>query len=259
MWTNRNYIKINFLTLIILSLFTDSCIPKRKTAKEYEELADKYFTAAKEKKAAKILEKAIELNNKNPDLYVKLAEIYSYALNTDKFKNYKKIEFAYNKAMGLVPWYEPALLSRANFFDSRSRYRDALDDVDSLLVRYKSNTDAYLLKGKIYYGKKDTANGNTAYRAALKNISSKDFYRIYQDKAYYEFNLNLYNNSISDYLAVLKLIGGVRFYSYCELSWAYLNLNKADSACFYYDLCKDGVRLNYKIDKDQLDKACKRK
>lgn|GEM_PF-6602859 len=258
MLTRTNNRKILFLTLIILSLLTDSCIPKRKTAKEYEELADKYFTAAKEKKAAKIMEKAVELDNKNPDLYVKLAEMYSYSLNTDKFKNYKKIELTYNKVMDLAHWYEPGLLSRANFFYSRSEYREALRDVDSLLSRYKTNTDAYLLKGKIYYEKKDTTNGNAVYRLALKNVPSKDLHQIYQDKAYYEFNLSLYNNAIADYLTVLKLVGGVRFYSYCELSWAYYCISKRDSSCYYNDLCDKKI-LHYKIDKEQLNRACENK
>ncbi len=251
--------KLSFSILIILLLLTYSRVLHGQTAKEYEELADKYFTAAKHKKAAKTLEKAIALDKKNPDLYVKLAEIYSYSLNPDKFKDHQKITLTYNKAMELVNWYEPALLSRANFHNTMSEYRDALDDLDSLLVRYKTNTDAYLLKAQIYYGKKDTAHGNAAYRTALKNIPSKNFYEIYLDKARYEFRLNLYDNCISDYLTTLKLMGGVRFYSYCELSWAYLNINKTDSACYYYDLCHDGVRLNYKIDKDQLDKACSKK
>ncbi|MGZ3864341.1 MAG: tetratricopeptide repeat protein [Bacteroidia bacterium] len=245
-------------TLYIAFLLTLTSVFKGQTAKEYEELGDKYFTAAKHKKAVKSFEKAIKLDSKNPDLYIKLAEATYYAGNF-RDKDFIKVIEIYNKAFEVRPNYIPAYLSRASYHQQMSEYQYALRDLNDVLGIADTCTDAYLLKGQIYYDKKDTANGNQTYRMALKKISSNRFWEIYHDKAWYEFKLDLFDICVADYLMELKLIGGVRFFSYCELSWAYLQINKSDSACFYYDLCNQERGMNHKIDKNLMDKTCPRK
>ena len=239
-------------------LLLSSCFPKKQTAQDYKELAIEFEKRNKFKNAIKALQKASELDKKDPDIYVFMAEYYAFYLKQN-YKNQRLILDTYNKAIHLNSWYEPVLISRAKYFYNISEYKYAIDELDSLLIRYPKNINAYLLEAKIYYEKKDTVTGNYVYNQALRNVSGKDIYKIYDEKAFREFNLKLYRSSINDYLHELRLIDGVQFTSYCQLSWAYLNINKKDSACYYYDLCSKKWYNHAGVDTDLLDKSCKGK
>jgi tetratricopeptide (TPR) repeat protein len=252
------------MKLVILALFCivliTSCfskIPKKQTAKEYKELADDYYSKSKYKKAIKSLQMASELDRKDPDIYVSMAEYSAFYLK-QTFDNKRKIQSMYNKAMDIINWYEPALLSRANFYYNICDYKNSIDNLDSLLKRYPTNSEGYLLKARIYYGKKDTTTGNEVYRQTLRHVPPKDIHRVYNEKAFQENRLHLYKQAAADYLQELKITDGVKFTSYCALSWAYYNIGKVDSACYYYELWDKQWYSKGGADTDILDKACKK-
>jgi tetratricopeptide (TPR) repeat protein len=223
------------LTIIILTAC--QVIIAQKSGKDYFNLAEQKSVNGKMKKAYKYYYKAAELD-KNYVYYVKAAEAYWLSNNMDKKKNKDKVELLYNKSMSLQSWNIEGLLSRANYWEYMANYTLALRNLDSLLIRDKSNKEGYLLKAKIYMMKKDTVNAFLVYDAALKNIVDvKDRASIYNNKGTQCYFKGYWLQCIESYQQSIKINGQFNFYWNCLLSSAYYYTGNKEKACYYFELC----------------------
>jgi tetratricopeptide (TPR) repeat protein len=244
------------IILSIIFLLLCQAIIAQKTGKEYYVLAEQKSVNGKLKKAYEYYYKAAELD-KNYFYYVKAAEAYFLSHNNSKSKNVKRTLYLYNKSMKLKNWNLEGLLSRARYFNYIAQYTNALNDLDSLLVKDTLNTEGYLLKAEIYMMKKDTSQAFATYKNGLTNIAEeKEKARIYNHKGTHCYFKQYWQQSILAYQQEIKIKGQDKFINNCFLSSAYYYVGEKDNACYYYKFCDINKYPSLKT-KNELINICR--
>lgn len=253
--TARIYLSMKLL--FTLTILPSIIFSQNHDTTELRVLAEKFSGMGKFKKSYTYYYKLAE-KSKNYTYYIKAAETFAYSHNTGKEKNNKHVEYLYNKSMVLKPWNTLCLLSRAEYDYNRAYYIGAIRDIDSLLVRDPTNTEAYLIKTKIYMEKRDTTNAFRIYDIAISKVTKDDGVRIYLDKGYRCYLKGFWKQSIDSYLTILKTYGTDKLLSihYCNLSADYYQLGEDMEACKYFKWC-EVEKYHGLYDKEALIKLCK--
>ncbi len=207
----------------------------------YTKFVEKQIALAREnkikgncKKAKRIYSKLIRQQSKNPDFYIERAEC-RYISSAPTLKNKSKVNSDYNKALNIKPWYINALKSRARFFFflGDENYKYCIRDINDVISRYGEYAEGYLLKSKIYFNYRDSANAYGNYHKALSLISSiEDKKKLLYEIANEEYYNKYYANSIKTYLSLMKLDSTINLNE--ALSRSYWKINSKDSSCFYF-------------------------
>lgn len=216
----------------ILCFFTN-CLTK--TAEEYYRMGTWNDTLGNHKKAVKAYSLAIKKDPYKSIYYVRRGN--SKSVYYGLIHNSKSILADYSKAMNVDPWNEEGCYALGSYFYRKEDYYHSLVYLDTLLRKNPKHSEGYLLRGKLYYDKKDTATGNYNFRKAVEYSNDKK--KIFLEIATVQDEQKYYYDALVNYNRSLHLSDKVKFCCYASLSYCYWKVNKRDSACYYYDLISD--------------------
>ncbi|MGB9598227.1 MAG: tetratricopeptide repeat protein, partial [Minisyncoccales bacterium] len=97
------------------------------------------------KEAQKSFQKALELNPKNPVLYVELGKLALNEEKIDEAKNYLE------KGKGLNVFYWDLFLLEARIMDAEGKTKEAISFVQNLSSQFPFNTDILFELGRLYF------------------------------------------------------------------------------------------------------------
>jgi tetratricopeptide (TPR) repeat protein len=191
-------------------------------------------------KAVTDLEKAINLNPNDDDIYSKLGEMHSTTLIENPYLNYKKAIEYYRKAIKLKPKEIRYYAARAHIFEKVKNYKEAIDDYSTLIELqpieryYQARAENYLV--------------NNNYESAIKDFTKaiellNDFYYLYEKRGEAFLKLKLYEDALKDFDHIVKYgksdaCDGYKgrgdvFYSQNNYDQALENYSKAINLCDY--------------------------
>ena len=226
------------ISLLVLVLIITTC--KAQTALEYYKLGVLNDSIELYAKALKYYSLAIKKNPKNPNYYVKRANVrykISFIQKTPKKEMFNDL----NKAISLETWNYSAVYWKAfwlyKFIPELHDVDKAISYLDSLVIRYPERVEAYRLLGEIGLGQRDTIIANKNYKKLLELTSNKS--EIYTEMADFEFIYGFYQQAINHY----SLASNLTNYRYNNLAISYWKLGKKDDACIYFREFKEELRV----------------
>lgn len=242
------------IVIIIFGLQFSGC--KTKQAVEYYNLGEENYMLDNYKKSYKYFSKAVKLDKSKPEYFIKRAE--AAARWKWRANGLSMVERAYNDLFDLYPWNEDGLLSIANYhYRYRYSFVSTLRNLDSLINRYPKNIEAYMLRGEVYFDKKDTLSGYKDFRKAI--VLSQNSKEIYDRIGIIENQNKYYNNSIVSFRQAFKLNKQPILSSCHYLSKSFLETNQKDSACYYFSMVNDKKKILQSSTYKQIREYCANK
>ena len=122
--------------------------------------------------AAELLERAIHIDQENPDAYYLLGTIYAR-----DFRDVRKALPYFERLVLLDPDYENAYLSLGAAYIATKRYRDGIATLKKQIELRPASAPAFFNLGRAYIEIKDTLQAVAAFRRAVKLDPTMDIAR----------------------------------------------------------------------------------
>lgn len=152
------------------------------------------------------------LNNYKEALFVsqqaleikKTAQNYfNHGFVSEKLLNHHVAEKDYLASIKKDKKYKESYLGMARVLNHQGKSGEALSYCDWVILQYPKYVDAYVHRGKIYYGKSDVINATANISKAIGIVSDVD--TLYTLRAKYYEDLKQYHNAIADYTTAIAL------------------------------------------------------
>jgi tetratricopeptide (TPR) repeat protein len=147
----------------MISLISEKIEKDSTNAFLYNERARLYLESNNINKALSDINKAIQINGKEPEFYISLADIYL------KMGSGKKCEDALIKAMEIDPASIDPLLKLGEINFILQDYKDAIQYTNKAIEVDPDNPTAYLIKGYSYLEGGDTIRAIENFRTSYNN------------------------------------------------------------------------------------------
>ncbi len=194
--------KISITLLCFLLLGCASIKIRKQVAIDYFNLGNSYLDLKEYQKAIEIYEKALEYNNKSPEIILNLIIAYQQNKDYDKvektiLKYYKNIKYEYSKKL---------LMLLGNNFFLQEKYEQAINIYNEYLGSYPDDADCYFNLGLTYMKLLDEKKALFYFTESYKK-NNKLVPAIYNLAVYY-YNKKDYDNSIFYYNKLIELDTG---------------------------------------------------
>ena len=206
----------------------------KKTPQAYFSIGEKHLNNKNFKSAISNFSKAIELDPKYAEAYKQRAlakdEIEDFTGSKEDYDQYMLLMEQQNKEEYEKVKYELNILVdkiRKKIFNKK--FDEALTDSSNIIETYPSYPNGYIIRADTYFSMQKYKQAYEDYKKALSLYLGNKNFDLYLKLANTEYELELYKDSINNYLHVINLKSNYE-YAYYKLLGAYIFVEDFNNA-----------------------------